>query len=450
MAPRMSDTEIDLREEPRGRTVTAELEPEAPARQLGEEPQRADEQSPAMWNHPGVRRAFLPGAVILLILGVFLFLHYHWRESTDDAQVDGHLDQVASKVSGNVVEVLVDDNQTVKAGQVLVRIDPRDYQAKVDQMKAALALAQAQEQGASVNVPLTSETTQSGQSSANADLGSARADQARAQAGYQKATTADLSYARAQVDKQQANYTKAHNDLDRMRPLVEKAEISQQQFDAYVAADRAAKGDLDSATQQLAQAEQNVNMVKAQLESANSKVSLAQAGVRQAQANQKQVSVRQADARAAGATVQKAQADLDAALLQLSYATVVAPADGVVTNKTVQVGQVLQPGQSLMVVVPLNEIWVTANFKETQLAKVRQGQRAEVHVDMYGQGFSGHVDSIAGATGSKLSLLPPENATGNFVKVVQRIPVKIVLDPIPADKAVLRPGMNVDATIFTR
>lgn len=162
MAPRVSDTEIDLREEPRGRTVTAEPEKEAPERHMGEEPQREEEQAPAMWNRPGVRRAFLPGAVILLILGVSLFLHYHWRESTDDAQVDGHLDQVASKVSGNVVEVLVDDNQTVSAGQVLVRIDSRDYQAKVDQMKAALALAQAQEQGANVNVPLTSETTQSG------------------------------------------------------------------------------------------------------------------------------------------------------------------------------------------------------------------------------------------------------------------------------------------------
>jgi membrane fusion protein (multidrug efflux system) len=459
MPSRVSDAEIDLREEPRGRTVTAEPPKEAPERESAEPKQEErgrveltdlEEKKLAVWKRPDARRWIFGGGLVLLVAGVLLFLHYHWRESTDDAQVDGHLDQVASKVSGNVLEVLVDDNQTVKAGQVLLRIDPRDYQAKVDQMKAALALAKAQEQGANVNVPLTSETTQSGESSANADLGGARADQARAQAAYQKATTADLSYARAQVDKQQANYTKAHNDLDRMRPLVEKAEISQQQFDAFVAADRAAKGDLDAATQQLAQAEQNVNMVKAQLESANAKVSQAQAGVRLAQANQKQVSVRQADARAAGATVQKAQADLDAALLQLSYATVVAPADGVVTNKTVQVGQVLQPGQSLMVVVPLNEIWVTANFKETQLAKVRQGQRAEVHVDMYGQSFAGHVDSIAGATGSKLSLLPPENATGNFVKVVQRIPVKIVLDPIPADKAVLRPGMNVDATIFTR
>ena len=460
MASRIPETEIDLRDDPRSRTVTAEPEKETPAgaaESAAKPEQRGhvaltdlDEKRPPMWQRQGARRWIFGGALILAALGLLLFLHYHWRESTDDAQVDGHLDQVSSKVSGNVVSVLVDDNQAVKAGQVLVKIDSRDYEAKVDQMKAALALAQAQEAGANVNVPLTSETTQSGESSASANLNSARADQTRAQAAYQKASTADLNYARAELDKQQANYTKAHSDLDRMRPLVEKAEISQQQFDAYVAADKAAKGDVDAATQQLAQAEQNAAMAKAQLESADAKVSQAQAGVRQAQANQKQVSVRQADAKAASATVQKAQADLDAALLQLSYTTVVAPVDGVVTNKTVQVGQVLQPGESLMVVVPLNEIWVTANFKETQLAKVRQGQRAEVHVDMYGQSFSGHVDSIAGATGSRLSLLPPENATGNFVKVVQRIPVKIVLDPIPADKAILRPGMNVDATIFTR
>ncbi|HET9401122.1 MAG TPA: HlyD family secretion protein [Candidatus Acidoferrales bacterium] len=460
MASRIRETEIDLRDDPRSRTVTAEPEKEAPAEtnegaakaeQRGhvELPDREEKRSP-VWQRQGARRWIFGGALVLAALSVLLFLHYHWRESTDDAQVDGHLDQVSSKVSGNVVSVLVDDNQAVRAGQVLVKIDSRDYQARVDQMKAALALAQAQEAGANVNVPLTSETTQSGESSASANLSSTRADQTRAQAAYQKASTADLSYARAELDKQQANYTKAHSDLERMRPLVEKAEISQQQFDAFVAADKAAKGDVDAATQQLAQAEQNAAMAKAQLESADAKVSQAQAGVRQAQANQKQVSVRQADAKAASATVQKAQADLDAALLQLSYTTVVAPVDGVVTNKTVQVGQVLQPGESLMVVVPLNEIWVTANFKETQLAKVRQGQRAEVHVDMYGQSFSGHVDSIAGATGSKLSLLPPENATGNFVKVVQRIPVKIVLDPIPADKAILRPGMNVDATIFTR
>ena len=176
----------------------------------------------------------------------------------------------------------------------------------------------------------------------------------------------------------------------------------------------------------------------------------ARASLAQAQASRRQVGIRTADATSALAAVQQARANLAAAELQLGYATVVAPSAGVVTKKSVEVGQIVQPGQGLLVLVPLHDIWVTANFKETQLAKIRRGQKAEVKVDMYGQTFTGHVDSIAGATGARLSLLPPENATGNFVKVVQRIPVKIVLDSVPSEKAVLRPGMNVEATIITK
>jgi membrane fusion protein (multidrug efflux system) len=183
---------------------------------------------------------------------------------------------------------------------------------------------------------------------------------------------------------------------------------------------------------------------------AKAKIEQARASVEQARANHKQVSIRQADALAAEAAVAQAKANLEAAELQLSYTTIVAPIDGVVTKKSVESGQVVQPGQGLLVLIPLHDVWVTANFKETQLEKVRPGQKAEIDVDMYGETFTGHVDSIAGATGSRLSLLPPENATGNFVKVVQRIPVKIVLDPIPPEKAVLRPGMNVVATIITK
>jgi membrane fusion protein (multidrug efflux system) len=184
--------------------------------------------------------------------------------------------------------------------------------------------------------------------------------------------------------------------------------------------------------------------------SAKAKVGQAQAAVEQAQANRKQVTIRTADAFSAEAAVIQVRANLEAAQLQLDYTTIVAPVEGVVTRKSVEVGQVVQPGQGLMMLIPLQDIWVTADFKETQLANVHRGQKAQVHVDMYGETFSGHVDSIAGATGARLSLLPPENATGNYVKVVQRIPVKIVLDPIPPDKAILRPGMNVDATVFTR
>ena len=207
---------------------------------------------------------------------------------------------------------------------------------------------------------------------------------------------------------------------------------------------------MDSAKQRLAQAQQNVAVTKAKLDSKTADVAKARAGQVQANANLRQVNVQSANAAAANASIKAAEANLAAAELQLSYATIVAPVDGVVTHKSVEVGQVLQPGQGLLILVPLQDIWVTADFKETQLAKVRPGQKVEVKVDMYGKTFTGHVDSVAGATGSRMSLLPPENATGNFVKVVERIPVKIILDPIPPDKAILRPGMNVDVTIITR
>jgi membrane fusion protein (multidrug efflux system) len=235
-----------------------------------------------------------------------------------------------------------------------------------------------------------------------------------------------------------------------MKPLVEKAEISQQQFDAYQAAARVASSTLAAAKDKLTSAEQGAEISKDAMLAAKAKVDLARAGVEQARANHKQVPIKQADAAAAVAAVAQAKANLEAAELQFSYTTVAAPMDSVVTKKSVEVGQIVQPGQSLLVLIPLQDIWVTANFKETQLSNVRPGQKAEIHVDMYGENFPGHVDSIAGATGARLSLLPPENATGNFVKVVERIPVKILVDPIPPDKAILRPGMNVDATIITK
>ncbi len=235
-----------------------------------------------------------------------------------------------------------------------------------------------------------------------------------------------------------------------MEPLLAKQEISQQQYDAFLAAARTADSDLEAARQQLRQAEQQVELTRAAMQAAQASLTAAQARLNEALANTEQVPMRRADASSADAAVAQARAALAAAQLQLSYTTIVAPVDGVVTKKTVEPGQVVQPGEVLLMLVPLRDVWVVANFKETQLARVHPGQRASVRVDMYGKTFTGHVDSIAGATGARLSLLPPENATGNFVKVVQRIPVKIVLDPIPPEKAVLRPGMNVEATIYLR
>jgi membrane fusion protein (multidrug efflux system) len=327
--------------------------------------------------------------------------------------------------------------------------DPRDYQAALDQAKASLALAESEARSAGVDVPRTRENVASGNSSADAQLLGAQADLARAQATYEQAQTADLAWAQANVEKSRANAELAKADLARYLPLMEKGEISKQQYDAAKANADATASALKADQERLAQAQRNVDVTKAQLDAAKARVEQARAGVAAAHADVKQVSMRAADAQAKIAKVEQARAAVDAAELNLSYTEITAPVDGVATHKQVEPGQIVQAGQGLLVVVPLESVWVTANFKETQLKNMKAGQRAEVKVDTYGKTFSGHVDSIAGATGAVLSLLPPENATGNYVKVVQRIPVKIVLDPILSEKAVLRPGMNVDATVIT-
>jgi len=399
--------------------------------------------------NPKVKRLLLAGGAVVLAVTVGLFLYFRNRESTDDAQVDGHITPLASKVYGRVAQVMVDDNQAVNTGQVLVKIDPRDYQAAVDQAKATLALAESEARSAGVDVPRTRENTASGTTSADAQLMGAQADLARAQATYEQAQTADLAWAQDNIEKSRANAELAKADLARYTPLMEKGEISKQQYDAAKANADASLSALKADQERLAQAQRNVDVAKAQRDAAKARVEQAKAGVSAAQADVKQVSMKTADAQAKLAKVEQARAALDAAKLNLSYTEITAPVDGVATHKQVEVGQIVQAGQGLLVVVPLANVWVTANFKETQLKNMKPGQKAEVKVDTYGRTFAGHVDSIAGATGSVLSLLPPENATGNYVKVVQRIPVKIVLDPIPQDKAVLRPGMNVDATVVT-
>ena len=425
-----------------GKTIPRETPtPEPPAERNGVSERLSD---------PRFRRKVAGVAAVVAAITAGLLIYYHNRVSTDDAQVDGHITPVASKVYGNVAEVLVNDNQQVKAGQVLVRVDPRDCQAKVAQARAALELAKSQAHAADVGVPWTQETTASGSSGAEAYLASMQAEYEQKQGSFEQASTAELAYAQANVDARQANYERAQADLARMKPLLAKAEISQQQFDAYQAGARVAESEWTAARERFAATQKSAEIAKSAMLAQKSKVEQARAQVDHARANHKQVSIRQADAISAKAAVAQAKANLEAAELQLSYATIVAPIDGVVTKKSVEPGQIVQPGQGLLVLIPLHDVWVTANFKETQLEKVRPGQKAEVRVDMYGESFTGHVDSVAGATGSRLSLLPPENATGNFVKVVQRIPVKIVLDPIPQEKAILRPGMNVVATIITK
>jgi membrane fusion protein, multidrug efflux system len=408
------------------------------------------EEPPKGLKNPKVRRALAIGGVVLVAALLGVFLYYHNRESTDDAQVDGHITPIASKIYGRVAEVLITDNQPVKAGQVLVRIDPRDYQASVDQAKAALSLAESDAASAGIDVPRTRETVASGTSSADAQLAGAQADLERAQVTYEQARTSDLAWAQANVEKSRANAEFAQADLARYKPLLDKGEISKQQYDAAKANADATASAQRADLEKLAQAQQSVDIAKAQLLAAKARVEQARAGVAGAHADTRQIVMRTADAAGKVAKVQQARAALEAAQLNLGYTEIVAPVDGVATHKQVEPGQIVQQGQGLLVVVPLQDVWVTANFKETQLRKMQPGQKADVYVDTYGKTFGGHVDSIAGATGSVLSLLPPENATGNYVKVVQRIPVKIVLDPIPAERAILRPGMNVDATVITK
>ncbi|MBZ5645847.1 MAG: HlyD family secretion protein [Acidobacteriia bacterium] len=399
------------------------------------------------WANPKFRHAVLGAGALVLAAVLASFLYYHNRVSTDDAQVDGHLATVASKVYGNVAEVLVNDNQAVQAGQVLVRIDARDYQARLDQARATLALAEAQARAAEIGVPMMQQTTLSGTTGAAAALAAVQAEHERTQAAEAK-SAADMAKAKAEVGAAEANSERAQADLARMKPLMEKEEISKQQYDAVRAEARVAESEVQAAREEFNSSAKDVTLRKAAVVAAKANIDHARAGVTQAHASLKQADIQSAQAQSAQAAVNQARANLAAAELQLSYTTVVAPVDGVVTKKSVESGQIVQPGQGLLVVIPLHDVWVTANFKETQLAKVRAGQRAEVKVDMYGKTFTGKVDSVAGATGTRLSLLPPENATGNYVKVVQRIPVKIVLDP--QQGAVLRPGMNVEATIITK
>jgi membrane fusion protein, multidrug efflux system len=397
-----------------------------------------------------VLRGLPIAAVVLVVAALALLLYFHDRESTDDAQVDGHITPVASKIYGRVSNVLIDDNQSVKAGQVIVQIDPADYQAAVDQAKAALALAEDEARSAGVDVPRTSETVVSNTDSADAQLAGAQADLARAQATYDQAQTADIAVAEAMIARSRANAELAKADLNRYGPLMEKGEISKQQYDVAKANADASASALVADEQRLAQAKRNIDITRAQLDAAKARVESAKAAVSSAHANQKSVAMRSADAQAKLARVDSARAALAAAELNLSYCNIVAPVDGVATHKSVEPGQIVQQGQGLLVVVPLQNVWVTANFKETQLRRMKAGQKAYISVDTYGKTFTGHLDSISGATGAVLSLLPPENATGNYVKVVQRIPVKIVLDRISPDVAVLRPGMNVEATVITK
>jgi membrane fusion protein (multidrug efflux system) len=390
-----------------------------------------------------------------VIVAVLVLIAVAWyvlsgRVTTDDAQVDCHITAVAPQVPGYVVQLLINDNTPVKEGDLLVQIDPREYQAEVEQAKANLDFAEAQANSAKLQIRLTRETTTNGTNGASAQNQSDAADYAMSEAQLEQSATANLQVAEANVAARRATNERAQSDLKRYTPLLATDDVSKFQFDAVDAAARVAKSELEAAEQQLTAAQQAVEIARANARSSQARFQRSQSQLLQTKAQEQQVPIAEATYKSALAAVERAKAALQQAELNLTYTHITAPITGQVTQKSVDLGQYVSPGQLLFTTVPLDQVYVTANFKETQLANVAPGQRVLIHVDTYRQEFEGVVDSIAGAAGSRQALLPPQNATGNFIKVVQRIPVKILVKPNKNPNLVLRPGMNVEATIYTR
>jgi membrane fusion protein (multidrug efflux system) len=391
------------------------------------------------------------GIVLLAVIAVGGWLYVtRGRESTDDAQVDGHVTPMAARVGGTVARIAVIDNKVVKAGDVLVEIDQKDYQIAVDKARAELADAEATLLAARTNVPLTSTTATSGVSTAQSSVDQARSG-AEATEKQIEAAKARLNSAQARQREAQANANKAIRDVERLKGLLAKDEVSQQQYDSMAAAAEAQRATVESMQAQVIEAEADVRVAESRLSGSRAGEEHAQSVLRSAQTVPEQIAVTKARVASAEARIQQFKAALAQAELNLEYTTIKAPIDGVLARKNVNPGQVIQAGQPLFAIVQVSDVWITANFKETQLARMKAGQHAVVEVDAYGgREFAGHVDSIAAATGARFSLLPPENATGNYVKVVQRIPVKIVLDIGEDADLALRPGMSVTPTVYTR
>src|SRR4029077_14500752 len=383
----------------------------------------------------GFRFGVVFALIVLLVVGFFAYRYFTSYESTDDAQVDGHINSVSARISGHVIKLNVQDNQYVQAGTVLVEIDRTDYQVAYERAKADFADAQAAATAAGVTVPITSVNTNSQISASEADVASARAGIQAAQQQFQAA--------KAQLQQADANNVKAQNDLGRYQQLIEKQEISQQQYDSAIAASKASAAAVEAARATADAADQQVTQARGRLVQA-------EANWRYANTAPKQMQISKAKAESALAEVQRMKASLDQADLNLRYTKVVAPVNGIVSDRTVEVGQNVVPGQELMKVINLDDIWITANFKETQLRDMKAGQHVTIEVDANGRKYNGKVDSIAGASGARFSLLPPENATGNYVKVVQRIPVKIDLDPGSNNDHQLRPGESVTPKVWIR
>jgi membrane fusion protein, multidrug efflux system len=402
------------------------------------------ESNPASGEQPEQKAPEAPKksrrGVIFIVLGILIIAAgiFYWRstftEDTDDAQINGHLIQISSRINGTVIKINVDENQYVTKGTVIAELDPADYQVAVENAEAAVASAKANAVAAKVNVPITSVNTGSNLRSAGADVTGAHAGVVQAER--------QVEAAQAKVAEAQANNIKANQDLDRYKPLVAKDVISKQQYDAAVA-------NADATKAALADALAGVQAAQEYVKVAHERENQSQASYKYAETGPQQVAAQNARAQQAVAQVEGAQAQLDQAKLNLGYTKIVAPANGIVTRKTLELNQNISAGQNLLTLVSLDDIWVTANFKETQLKHISAGQPVEIDVDSTGKTYHGKVTQIGGATGSVLSLFPPENATGNYVKVVQRVPVRIdFTDLANEDKNhLLRPGLSVEPNV---
>jgi membrane fusion protein (multidrug efflux system) len=391
---------------------------------------------------PKRRRRLGPvGWIVLLVVlagavigGSMLLRYLESYEDTDDAQIDGDIYAVTSRIAGTVKAVYVQDNQQVKAGQLLVELDPRDYDVSVEQAKASVTQSQTEVESARPNVPITNVTTETAVTSQEADITGVEAQVAGAQRDYESSI--------AQIRQAEADNAKAQADLVRYKQLIAKDEISQQQYDQVEAAAKAAAATVDARKATAEAAARNIDATRARLQQAQTRIAEARRNRPQ------QIALQNAIVRSRQATTARERTMLDQALLNLSYTKILAPVDGIVGKKNAEPGQEVSAGQQLMADVPITNLWVTANFKETQLKKMRVGQRVTIHVDAYGRDYQGYVESLAGASGARFSLLPPENATGNYVKVVQRMPIRIAIKEGEDKDHLLRPGMSVEPKVW--
>ncbi len=402
---------------------------------------------------PRRKRRWLRWVIALVLIagvatgGVYLWRYFNTYETTDDAQIDGHINAISGRISGNVIDIRAEDEQFVNAGDILVRLDPKDYEVALEKAEADLRDAEAALESSRTDVPITSTNTASQLKTAK----SSRDDAAAFLAGSQRQLTAAqarLESAQALVREAEANYQKANDDEKRYKLLVDKNEIPRQQYDTAASAAAAAQADVDARRAAVREAEQNIIVAQTSIDQANQRITQADASIQSAMTAPEQVAVSEARAKSALAQVAQRKALVDQAKLNLSYCTIIAPVTGIVGKKTVELGQNITPGEQLMAVVPLDDIWVTANFKETQLTRMKPGQRVRVEVDAYGRTYTGKIVAVGGASGSRFSVIPPENATGNYVKVVQRIPVRINLDAGQNSDHQLRPGMSVDPKVY--